>query len=112
MTELEASLLSIAVEAPTAFLVARLGLRGSWRTAALAALAAACGTLVTHPFAWAAALALVRSMSWGLMAAIVEAGVALAEAVGYAVLARVRPVPALLLSVAANGASFAVGRLF
>lgn len=111
MTELEASLLSIAIEAPTALLLARLVLRRGWRTAILAALAASVGTLVTHPFAWEGAYALARHVSWPVMAAIVETAVALAEAVGYAIVARVRPAAALGLSVAANAASFGAGLL-
>lgn len=111
MTEFEASLLSIAVEAPVAALTARLALRTSWWTAALAAIAAAGGTLLTHPFAWDGARALMRSIPWGLMAAIVETAVTLVEAVAYVAVARVRPLAALGLSVAANGASFGVGLL-
>jgi hypothetical protein len=109
MTELEASLLSIAIEAPTALVLVRYAVRAGPGAAARAAAAAVAGTLVSHPFAWAGNAALGRSVPWPVTAAIVEAAVILAEAVVYAAVARLRPWPALAVSAAANVASFGVG---
>ena len=106
MSQPLAMLLSIAIEAAIASALIRvLG----WGSAARAAASATLGTILTHWFAW--------HWSPSVMAAIgdipgfvaVEAGVTVVEAGVYRFLVPVGLGRALMLSLAANGGSAAVG---
>ena len=103
-----AMLLSIAVECVIAAAFVRvLGWGRAWRGAAAAAL----GTLLTHWLAWhgaPAAMAAIGDIE-GFVA--VEAGVTIVEAVVYRYVVPVSPLRALIISLAANGASAGVGVL-
>ncbi len=108
MTEAEALLFSIAIEVPVAALVAAAT---RWAVPWRAGLALAIATGVTHPQLWALALlAYPRFGYWPSILAL-EAAVVLAEAAIAGFVLGLRPYRALLLSLAANGASFVVGKL-
>ncbi len=98
--------LSIAIEAVVAAALIAL-LR--WGNPARAALSATLGTLLTHWFAWHAAPPVMASIGVVTGFFVIEAGVTLVEATVYRVLVPVNPVRALLLSLAANGSSAAIG---
>lgn len=71
-------------------------------------IAAAAASSLTHPFAWRAAAALSpEGYRLGLLA--IEAGVVLVEALALGLLLRLEPRRALVVSAAANAASFTVG---
>lgn len=110
MTEPEALLLSIAIEAPVAYALARW--RG-WpgRGPGHAAIAAAVATAATHPQLWALALHLYPRFGYLPGLGVAEVLVVLAEAVVLAWGAGLSPRHALALSLAANAASSAVGLL-
>lgn len=98
--------LSIGIEAAiAATLVARLGWGRPW----LAALAAALGTLVTHGTAWNAVLAAMETIGYAASVGLVEAGIVLAESLGYVLIARLPAARALVASAIANAGSTAVG---
>jgi hypothetical protein len=109
MSQLEALILSIAIEAVVAFALVR-GLRwgGGWR----AALSAALGTLASHPVAWPAMLALIAPLGYWAALAVVESGVVLAESVAYRLIVPLRWRRALLASLVANAASTGAGLLY
>ncbi len=110
MTEPEALLLSIAVEAPVAYVMVRARAmpgRGAWH----AALAAAIATMATHPHLWALALLLYQRLGYWPGAIVAEVLVVAVEAVILAWSAGLSPRHALVASTAANGASVGVGLL-
>jgi hypothetical protein len=95
--------LSILIETPVALL---LGPRRP-RTA----LASVAATLITHPILWAVWFPLRDHLSWAATAALLEGAVVLVEAVVYRVALGVSWGRALLISAAANAASFGLGQL-
>ena len=110
MTEFQGLLLSVAVEAPVAWLLAALT-RWPSRGAGHVAAAAAVATAVTHPQLWAAAAWLMPQFGWPTTAAAGEAAVVIVEGLLIAWMARMRPGQAMLVSLCANTASFVVGLL-
>jgi hypothetical protein len=106
MSQLVAMLLSIGIEAAIAWvLIAALG----WGSAARAAAAAALGTLLTHWFAWHWSPPLMAAIGHVPGFVATEAGVTLVEAGVYRFVVPVDVGRALVLSLAANGGSAAVG---
>ena len=108
MTEPEALALSVAIEAPLAWLVARTAgwpCRGPWHVAAASAVA----TAVTHPQLWAAALwAYARFPVWPSLL-VLEAIVVLVEGLLIAWMARLTIAQAMLVSLVANTGSLLFG---
>lgn len=108
MTEIEALALSAAIEAPIAYLVARLAgwpSRGNLHVAA----ASAAATAITHPQLWAAALWAYSRFPYGPSIIAAEAVVVLVEGGLIAWMAGLRIDRAMLVSLAANSGSFLVG---
>jgi len=108
MTQPFAMLVSIAVEAATAAaLIVALG----WGNAVRAAASAALGTVLTHWFAWHWSPVLMTAIGAvpGFIAA--EAAVTIVEAVVYRLVVPLGFGRALVLSLAANGSSAALGVL-
>ena len=110
MTEPEALLISIAVEAPVAWLLAR-GLRWPGRGPVHVALAIVLATAATHPQLWAGALALYPHLGHVPTAVLAEAVVVVVEAAVVAWAAALDGPRALAVSLVANAASVAVGML-
>lgn len=111
MTQAQAMLLSLAVEAAVAFaLVAWMRVPG--RGPATAAVAIALATAATHPPLWHAALWLYERIGFVATALLCEAAVVLAEAAIIARIARLSPRHALMVSAAGNAASAAAGLWF
>jgi len=110
MTEAEALLVSAAIEAPIAFLIARFA-RWPCRGALHVGLASAVATAVTHPQLWSAALwAYPRYPYWPSVIAL-EAAVIAVEGLLIAWMARLALRHAMLVSVIANSASCLAGLL-
>ena len=110
MTELEALLLSAAIEAPVGYLIVRMA-RWPGRGALHAGFAAAVATAVTHPQLWAAAeWAYPRFGYWPSVGGL-EAAVVLVEGGLIAWMASLPLHRAMLVSLAANAASCAAGLL-
>lgn len=109
MTQLEALLLSLMVEVPVVALLAWrfAGARGS--RLAPVALAAVAATLLTHPIAWWLNTAGLRGMPFATRAAVIEAGVVVAEGGLLMVLLGWRWRRSVGVSALANAVSFAVG---
>jgi hypothetical protein len=109
LTEIEGLGVSVAVEAPVAYLAARLGRMGG-RGPLHAAGASAAATAITHPQVWSLALwGYERVLSpWPFMLAL-ELGVVLAEACLIAWMAELRWPQAAIASLLANSASFLAG---
>jgi hypothetical protein len=110
LSELQALLLSAAIEAPIAWLVVRLS-RWPSRGPLHAALAAAVATAVTHPQLWAAVLWLTPRFGWAPVTLAGEAAVVVVEGLLMAWMAGLRLRHAMLLSLLTNSASFAIGLL-
>ena len=109
MSQTTALVLSIAIEAVVAFaLIRALG----WGSGLNAALAAALGTLVTHPIAWVLMLRLESPLGYTAAVALVETGVVLAESIAYRLLVKLVWRRSLLASLIANAASTAAGLLY
>jgi hypothetical protein len=110
MSQLNAMLLSIAVEASVAYLIARatgwVG-RGAWHVAAAVAIA----TAATHPQLWDGVLWLYGRVSYLTGSILAEFVVIVVEALIIAWGARLDVGRAFLLSAAANGSSVLVGLL-
>ena len=108
MTEFEALLLSVAIEAPVAYLIARLARwpsRGDLHIAA----ASAAATAITHPQLWAAALWGYWHFPYWLTVFTLESAVVLTEGLLIAWMAALRIDRAMLVSLIANSASAFVG---
>jgi hypothetical protein len=108
MTEFEALLLSAAIEAPVAYLIAyiaRWPSRGNLHVAA----ASAAATAITHPQLWAAALWSYARFPYWLTIVTLESTVVVAEGLLIAWMATLRIDRALLVSLIANCASVLVG---
>jgi hypothetical protein len=110
LSEFQALLLSVAIEAPIAWLVVRLT-RWPSRGPLQAALAAATATAVTHPQLWAAVLWLTPRFGWQSVSLAGEVVVVIVEGLLIAWMAGLSLRHAMLVSLVANGASFAVGLL-
>jgi hypothetical protein len=108
MTELEAMMLSIAIEAPVAAL---LGLTHGRGASARAVAAATLGTIMTHPIVWFGALALYGVMSYWPTLIIVETFAVIAEWPFYMIMTKFLWRRSLALSFIANAMSFAIGDL-
>lgn len=108
MSEFEALLLSVMIEAPIAWLIVRWR---AWpcRGANHAALAAAFATACTHPQLWAGVNAFTPDIGYVPTVALGEIAVVVVEAgiIGWVVM--LPPARALLLSLATNSASLAFG---
>lgn len=108
MTEFEALVLSAVVEAPIAYIVARLAQwpsRGNLHVGAASAVA----TAITHPQLWAAALWAYPRFPYGPSIIALEAIVVLAEACLIAWMAGLRVDRAMIVSLVANSGSFFLG---
>ena len=108
MTELEALVLSCAVEAPTAYLIVRLT-RWNSRGPLHVAAASAVATAVTHPQLWSAALWAFPRFAYWPSVLMLEAVVMLVEGGLICWMAQMKPSQALLVSLAANSGSMLVG---
>lgn len=108
MTEVEALLLSAAVEAPLAWLTARLG-RWPCRGPGHVAAASAAATAVTHPQLWGAALWAYPRFGYMPSVLALEAVVVLVEGGLIAWIARLRLRQAMLVSLIANTGSLLLG---
>jgi hypothetical protein len=108
MTQSLALALSIAIEAAVAALVAR---RAKWGAPALAALAAALGTLATHGFVWRGVEDGMEVIGYWPALALAEAGAVVVEALFYRLIAAPGLRQALIVSALANGASSGLGLL-
>jgi hypothetical protein len=108
MTQSLALLLSIVVEAISAY--ALIGACG-WGSPLRAGLAAALGTLTTHWGAWSSIIWLIETneIDYAPAVAAVESAVVLVEAIGYRLIVPLPLSQALLASFIANGASTASG---
>src|ERR1700743_76888 len=110
MTELEALLLSVAIDTPIAFAIGAIT-RWPCRGPLHAAVAISLATAVTHPQLWAAALWLYpRIGDWPTIGGA-EAVVGAAEAGVVIWATALSPARALVLSIVANGASTLAGLL-
>jgi hypothetical protein len=110
MGQIEAMLISMAIEGPVAFTLVRLC---GWpcRGPGHAALAAMLATAATHPQLWAASLWLYPRLGYGPTVVVAESIVVLAEACVIAWAAELSPPRAVLTSAVDNAASVAVGLL-
>lgn len=106
MTQVEALLLSILVEAVVAGLLVG-GLR--WGSTARGAFSGAIATLLTHWAAWWACQALIPQTGYGLAVLLVEAAVIGAEAPAYYFIVPLQVRRAVLASAIANASSTLVG---
>ena len=109
MSQLQALILSVAVEAVIAFALIR-GLR--WGDGLRAAAAATIGTLFTHPIVWAIVPPLETPLGYATAVALVETGVVLAESMAYRLIVPLPWSQALPASLIANGGSVAAGLLY
>lgn len=106
MTQLEAMLLTYAIEAAVAAaLVPAFG-----RAALMGAAAAIAGSTVTHPILWAVFYD-VQAAYGPLATPVLEGAVMAAETIAYRALATPRWDEAALFSVLANAASWWIGEL-
>jgi hypothetical protein len=110
LSEFQALLLSVAIEAPIAWLVVRLT-RWPSRGPLHAAMAAATATAVTHPQLWAAVIWLTPRFGWLPVCLAGEVVVIVVEGLLIAWMAGLGMRHAMLLSLVANSASFAAGLL-
>lgn len=108
MIEVQALVLSCAVESPIAYLIARLS-RWPSRGPLHVAAASAVATAVTHPQLWAAALWAFPRFGYWPSALTLEAVVALVEGGLICWMAHMRLSQAMLVSLAANAGSMLVG---
>lgn len=104
MTQLQAMLLSLALEVPVALLVARLA-HAHRGTTLLAALLA---TTITHPLVWHLNHTWFALDAWPRLA-VLEVGAVVVEGFVYLLVARLRPLVAWGTSLAANATSFGLG---
>jgi hypothetical protein len=108
MSQIEALVLSMLIEA----FVAALAMRAlNWGAPARAAMIAMVGTLMTHWAVWSFVAQGAPSLDYVSAVIVAEAGAVAVEAIIYALALPVSPARALALSLSANGASFAAGLL-
>lgn len=111
MTQIQATALSVLMEAPVALgLVYGLAPQLRRRLPAVVAVAAAA-TLVTHPFAWALSIQLTPLLGYVPAVFVVEAAVVAVEAAFYRRFLGLGRGHALLVSTLANATSVAGGYL-
>lgn len=108
MSQLEAFLISHALEAPTALAVAWLALGTRARTLVYVGLAALLATTLTHPVAWWLNQVL-QGVPYPPRVAALELVIVLVEAGVYRAVARLPLRRALLVSFVANATSYALG---
>lgn len=112
MSQLDALLLSLAVEVPLVIggliVLTDRDETPRWRIIAIALAA----TLLTHPLAWAASRTPMPGLSLWERAALIELSVVFAEGLLFALAIRVGASAAMLISLLANAASFGVGLLW
>jgi hypothetical protein len=108
MTEFDAMVLSVAIEAPLAFAVVSLA-RWPCRGPLHAAIAVTLATAVTHPQLWTASLWLYPRIGYWSTVVCAEALVILAEATIIAWTTGLSSARALMVSAIANGASTLAG---
>jgi len=108
MSQTAALLLSIATEALVALVFARVT---RWGAGARAALAAALGTLASHPLVWFGVESGEELLGYWPALLLAESAAVALEAVFYRFLATPRFWRALGFSAAANGASLGLGLL-
>ena len=108
MTEIQALVLSCAVESPIAYLIARVS-RWTSRGPRHVAAASAVATAVTHPQLWTAALWAFPRFTYWPSALTLEAVVVLVEGGLICWMAQMKPSQAMLVSLAANTGSMLVG---
>lgn len=109
MTQLEALLLSIALEAPVALALARFVVPVEMRVDVKWTLVAAVlATLITHPFVWHFNETLTMLDPWPRLL-LLEVGAVAVEGGVYLAVARMKPIAAWGTSFAANAFSFGVG---
>lgn len=106
LSQTAAFVVTLALEAPAAFLLARLV--GADRR--LSAAAATLGSALTHPFVWFGVMSLTPRIG-GWATPLAEAGAILAETCVYRAFASPRWSAALVLSVVVNGLSWGLGAL-
>lgn len=106
MTEVDALLLSVAIEASAAAFLAWIT---RWGTPWRAALAATLATLGTHWLAWRSILWLLPWLDYPASVVLVEAGVVATEAIAYRLIMPLGLRRALVMSLAANAASTGLG---
>jgi hypothetical protein len=110
MTQWQAELLSLAIEAPAALLVTALGFRlPGARALVMVTLAAVAGTALTHPVVWNGVLALAPRIGWMAAVAALEVFAVAGETVVYRLATALSWRRAALVSLVANAASFGVG---
>ena len=105
LTQIDAYLLTFAVEGSAAFALAPLVGMGRVR----AAVAAVLGSAVTHPIVWAGALALYPLWPASLVILLMEAFAAAAETVAYRVATRADWARCALISISVNALSWGLG---
>lgn len=105
VAQLEALLLSIALEAPVALALARFVARVDLKWALVAAVLA---TLITHPFVWHFNETLTMLAPWPRLL-LLEVGAVVVEGPVYLAVARMKPLAAWGTSLAANAVSFGLG---
>lgn len=108
MVEAEALVISAAIEAPIAFLTARLA-RWPSRGALHVGLASAVATAVTHPQLWSAAIWAYPRFHYWPSIVVLEVTVVLVEGGLIAWMAGLRVDRAMLVSIIANLGSFLFG---
>ncbi len=108
MTETTALLLSMAIEAPIGYLVARLA-RWPCRGALHVGLACAVATAVTHPQLWTAAYWAFQYYSYWPSVLALEIAVVVAEGLLIAWMAQLTLARAMLVSLIANFCSCVAG---
>lgn len=108
MTEFEALLLGIAIEAPVAVAIVRW-FGWTCRGAGHVGVASAVATATTHPQLWSGALWAYQHFPFWASALGMEALVILAEAILISWMAQLALRPALLLSALTNTVSCVIG---
>jgi hypothetical protein len=109
VTQTQALVLSLVIEAVVAFALVR-GLR--WGSGTRAMLAATVGTLITHPVVWLAVPRLEPLLDYGAALALIESGVVLAESAAYRFVVPLGWRRALPASLIANAASTGAGLVY
>jgi hypothetical protein len=107
MIQLVAMTVTLAIEIPIALAFGRLTRLNTvwWRLAAISAAA----TLLTHPFVWLIISDWMKAFPFWQRCVVAETFALLAEAVIYWRFTTLTPVRAFVLSLLANGVSFAMG---
>jgi hypothetical protein len=105
MNQVEALVMSLAIETIVALALARFVTRVDVKWTIAAALLA---TLITHPFVWHFNETLTALAPWPRLL-LLEAGAVVVEGAVYLAVARMSPLASWGTSLAANATSFALG---